>query len=181
MKILAAAVEWNEKYSNMPNLKILVDHIPTLQDYRFEQKGSIYYAELDGHVCFYYYKSPGEGFGGRTYTLNMKDGTTKDLVGPWSSNSSSVNQTGFGPCAEIIATTDPTVWQQGFTFMAHNITLDKLKEAAKLCGVHILKDPKLGFFVPSLNENKLVAIKERSGKVGLHEYDETGRWIPCET
>lgn len=70
---------------------------------QYEQRGSMYFAqdERTGRVSYFFYKEPGHGFGGSTYNLPMKDGTTAVLIGPWSSNSHAMNRAGFEPSKEV--------------------------------------------------------------------------------
>ena len=70
---------------------------------KYEQRGSMYFAqdERTGRVSYFFYEEPGRGFGGHTYNLPMKDGTTATLIGPWSSNSHAMNRAGFEPSKEV--------------------------------------------------------------------------------
>ena len=70
---------------------------------KYEQRGSMYFAqdERTGRVSYFFYEKPGRGFGGYTYNLPMKDGTTSILHGPWSSNSHAMNRAGFEPSKEV--------------------------------------------------------------------------------
>lgn len=130
MKILKAEVEWHFGYGNTPGFKVLVDQIPDLDDLRYRcVDGKSYYAELDGYVSFFAYEGPGEGFGGRVFPITMEDGTKKDLVGPWSSNSMWMNQVGYGPCVEVSMTADPKVWEKGHTFFRAAVRVDFLLPA----------------------------------------------------
>lgn len=180
MKIIDAKVNWMEEYANMPGLKILVDRIPMLDEFLFERKGSTYYAELDGHVRFFAWSKPGEGFGGRTFNLHMKGGEVKALKGPWSSRAGAVNRVGFGPCLDVSMVDDEASWKRGYTFMASAMTLDKAQEAAKIAGVHLVKTELYGdlTYYPSLDPDKLVAYKKdrKTGKILRHECGEDTIW-----
>ena len=70
---------------------------------KYEQRGSMYFAqdERTGRVSYFFYEKPGNGFSGYTYNLPMKDGTTALLHGPWSSNSHAMNRAGFEPSKEV--------------------------------------------------------------------------------
>ena len=70
---------------------------------QYEQRGSMYFAqdERTGRVSYFFYEEPGQGFGGYTYNLPMKDGKTAILHGPWSSNSHAMNRAGFEPSKEV--------------------------------------------------------------------------------
>jgi len=87
-------IEWLQGWANDPELVIKM----TKEDYDanwagmlYECKHDHYWAENQGLCSFYFYTGPSTGFGGRTFTLKMKDGTTKDLIGPWSSGYHNTN------------------------------------------------------------------------------------------
>ena len=69
----------------------------------YERKGPMFFGhnKLTGVVRFYYYDAPGHGYGGSVFELPMKDGTTQTLIGPWSSNSETMNKAGFEPSKEV--------------------------------------------------------------------------------
>ena len=135
MEILKGLIDWNEHWDNGPDIKLIVDKLPNHKDLRYIKRpvldrtfptkrlGYIYYAELDDYVNFYYYSSPGEGFGGRRFNLSMEDGSSETLVGPWSSNSMSINSLGLGPCTEVTITDDEKVWRRGYTFYGAAVTV----------------------------------------------------------
>ncbi len=97
MNITHAAVEWYEEYSNSPTLYIEVDgFLPSVEDYRYEQRGSCYFGQHESGCCsFFSYTSPGEGYGGREFRLTMIDGSQQVLKGPWSGNELSMAAAGF--------------------------------------------------------------------------------------
>lgn len=145
VKILDAKVEWYKPYANDPSFKLLVEDLPNPDDFRYEEKNGLYVAEKDGMFSFYYYQRPGQGFGGWTFNIKMKDGSEKQLVGPWSSRSGCVNQLGFGLCGEINYTKDEKSFHRGYTFIAGRaLSLDLLKEAVKLAQCHVVKIAYLG-------------------------------------
>jgi len=144
MKIIKGYVNWMEGRANRPNIYLLVDTIPTLEEMRFRLHdkggtidGGLYFAENDGYCRFFSHhgKGNGGGFGGRSFDLTMIDGTPKMIVGPWSSNAGEINERGFGPCTEVYLTTEPEAFERGHTFGAGAITLAKLREAADLIAV----------------------------------------------
>jgi hypothetical protein len=97
MKILGIKIDWHEEFNQSATITCEVDRIPSMDELVFEaypiQKGVLYYAELEGYVCYLYHQPKNEeGFGGREYSLKMKDGTIKIIKGPWSSNPESVRQ-----------------------------------------------------------------------------------------
>ena len=128
MRIISGYVNWNEGYANKPRLHFLVDKIPNYDDLIYEQIGSFYYAECDGLVNFFYYKEPDRGYGGREFNLKMSDGTIKTLIGPWSSNSMSINDAGFGPCVEVSLTDSIKAMELGYTFSSAAFTIRKILE-----------------------------------------------------
>lgn len=127
MEVLNAKVDWNLRWANPPSLYLLVDKIP--DDLEYEQRGSLYFAEKEGFVNFFYYHVPDQGYGGRKFHLKMKDGSEKVLIGPWSSNSSAMNAGGFPLCMECTITDDPKVWEKGYTFYAGAILVEIAEKA----------------------------------------------------
>lgn len=131
MKVRNIMVDWMEGYLNDPDIKVIVDRIPEIEEMVFERRGTLYFAHEDGYVNFYSYNHPGDGYGGRKFTLNMKDGTQSILKGPWSSNSASMNNAGFPPSAEVSITDKEQTWVEGHTFYAGAMTVEKLNMAFK--------------------------------------------------
>lgn len=158
MKVLDATIDWMQDYANLPSMKILVDEIPEMEELRFTQKGSLYYAELDGYVMFFSYTVPDKGFGGREFKLNMKNGTTKILKGPWSSGSYAMNRAGFGPCVEVSISTH-SIRSRNCSFMHGSVTVNILQNAVKFINdpIHIVKH--FDSYVPSLHPHRVVAWK----------------------
>jgi hypothetical protein len=101
MRLISAEVEWHEQYLNHPNLVLRVDKLPCPESMIYEERNKIFYAERFGYVSFFYYSTPGDGYGGREFPITMKDGTSRILKGPWSSRASCVNRQGFGPCLDV--------------------------------------------------------------------------------
>lgn len=124
MKVLKASVDWKCAYANHPGLRILVDRIPGWEEMLFEEKENCYFSECEGFVKFFYYRNPGDGFGGRHFSIKMKNGEEKILIGPWSTNSGRMNTIGFTPSIEVSITDEPKVWERGHTFWAGAITLE---------------------------------------------------------
>ena len=136
MKILKAEIQLYKDFDNAPNIKILVDKIPSHNMMIYNQKEYIYYAQCGGYVSYYSYTGPDEGYGGRTFELNMADGSVKKLKGPWHCGSRIANKY-FDECVECTITEDPIAWKNGFTFYSGAITLKKFKLACKMaqCGI----------------------------------------------
>jgi len=140
MKILKANIEYNPQFCNPPTLQVLVDKIPDLNEMTYEYKEDLYFAEKDGYVSFFVYNAPGRGYGGRKFTITLKDGTTKELIGPWSGRCGVMNMYFEQQSMEVSITDDPKAFKRGYTFFAGVITLEKVKEAINLLqGTAILK------------------------------------------
>jgi hypothetical protein len=126
MKILKTWIDWYLGWANNPVLNIQLDsEYPT--EFLYEKKDGIYYAENEFICSFFAYTSPGDGYGGQKFHLNMKDGTKETLIGPWSSNHDYVNSVGFGPCINC------SIWTPKFKncSVAGNIRIDKAEELLK--------------------------------------------------
>lgn len=153
MKILKAKVQWNKGFANSPEFMALVDAYPSAEDFKYVAGPcGIYYAELDGAVDFFYYSSPGEGYGGRHFKLNMVDGSIKTLKGPWSSRAGAMNrfmmseffhqQTDFDsppmPCSEVLVFTKELEYDRGYTAISGSFTLPRLLECAELASCELV-------------------------------------------
>lgn len=158
MKIINAKVDWMKDWHNYPVLQVLVDKIPKLDEMVYEERNGIYYSENGGYTHYLYYKSPGDGFGGSVFNLKMKEGSTRNLVGPWSSRAGCVNAQKFGFIMDVSITDDPKVFERGYTFIAGAITLDLALEAAKIANCYLFFSYNDGepTFTPSMNGNALV-------------------------
>jgi hypothetical protein len=81
MKVLKSKVE---PFNGKPHLSILVDEFPELL-YReiVCATGEIFfYAERDGLVgCYHYAPGSSDGYGGRSMTLKMQDGSERTFTG----------------------------------------------------------------------------------------------------
>jgi hypothetical protein len=94
--ILSAQINYQLEWDIDPTIELFFDAMPTKKDYNFvyEERDGTYRAENDeGLGDFLHWKGPHNegGFSGHVFTITMKDGTTRQLKGPWSSNSSWVN------------------------------------------------------------------------------------------
>ena len=126
MKALDVKFEWyNRKY----NPKFLVEDVPAMDDFRFIKRGPLYFAELGGLVRFYHYEKPGEGFGGREFSVILEDGTEETLIGPWSSGPSYMNRKAFIPSIDISYTENKDAFERGYTFFAGHATVEWVDEA----------------------------------------------------
>ncbi len=81
-KLLDARIDANLR------LRVLVPRIVELQEMTFIHRGNIYLGHHppSGQVWFFHYEGPSTGFGGKTFDLNMLDGSRETLVGPWSAS-----------------------------------------------------------------------------------------------
>ena len=108
MKILESRIDWNEAWDNHPNLKVTVDKVPqdemVYRTYRIPGHGTLYVSDNTEFVAFLLHSPNDEsGYGGRSFTLKMEDGSEVTIRGPWSSNSTSVYQITNGEvdCHEV--------------------------------------------------------------------------------
>jgi len=171
MKLLKAKVDWAEEYANDPTIKILVDGMPKLSDLRYHQKGSLYYSELDGYVNFYYYNSPGRGFGNRSFELVMANGEKKTLKGPFSSKAAIMNETGFGPCLDVSIIDSLTSYERGYTFYAGHVTLDFIERSKHIVEIGEGYHKKCGSGVTKSQE-EFVEFPKGSSFIFYKQHDE---------
>ena len=110
MKITGIEIDWMEQWGgNDARIIVLVDKRPDYSKLRYKtvkktgNKESIW-ACHDNIVNFYYLDgSDKEGYGGRTFTLTMEDGTKRNIVGPWSSRCGIFNKCSeLEPCTEVL-------------------------------------------------------------------------------
>ncbi len=87
----------------------------------FEERNSVYYTDLGDVVKFYYYDKPGTGYGGKVFCLKMKNGTNRELIGPWSSSPGYVNSV-FSDYPHLIQVIEST------SLNYINVKVDRLKE-----------------------------------------------------
>jgi hypothetical protein len=62
----------------------------------------------------------------------MKDGTKKDLVGPWITTSHHAYIAGFPLSPEVLITDNPEYFKRGYTFTRGNVTWPVFMELAKM-------------------------------------------------
>jgi hypothetical protein len=93
------------------DLVVHVDRIPDLDNFVFDafttDLGITLYIGTFGDLVKFYAHDPNSetGFGGRTFTLRMRDESEVTIKGPWSSRASVINE--YFPelrCSEIILT-----------------------------------------------------------------------------
>lgn len=137
MRVLKADIDRAEGYHNAMRLQVLVDHIPTLDEMRFEMRNGLWYAELDGYVKYLAHSGEDKnqgGFCGDHYNITLIDGSKKVLKGPWSSRSECANLMGFGPCIEVSITDEAETFERGYTFYVGAITVEAASKALKAMG-----------------------------------------------
>jgi hypothetical protein len=127
IEIIKGRIFWHEAYNNPPHLELLVSSIPTVEQHVYEQREDCYYSEIDGICSFFSWDGRQDrGYGGRHFTLRMKDGSIKTLMGPWSSSCAAMNSLGFGPCTEAAIITEPDGYAKGYTFYSGAVTMEAL-------------------------------------------------------
>ena len=132
MKIKKVRVDWRDGWGNNPQFEVFMegDRTQSSEGIAWEEREGHFRREVGDLVDFLYWTAPGKGFGGRTFSLLMMDGTIKELEGPWSSNSSSLNCKfpDRDPCFEVGHTTEPDVWERGHTFYAGAVKVEAVLE-----------------------------------------------------
>ena len=88
-------VNFNDGWANSPDLELY--GVERCENFVYEQRGNLYFAvdQDSKQVSYFAYERPGQGYGGHIFTLNMVDGTTRNLIGPWSSRCAVMNEAGF--------------------------------------------------------------------------------------
>lgn len=158
--VLAAKVNWCDRFQNPPQLELLLGGEDP--DFRYEKRKTAYFANYRGLCSFFAYAGPGEGFGGRTFILQMKDGSTEKLIGPWSGNSRFTREAGFEECMEVSYTFSEERFNKGYTFYAGAVTLELAKKAISKI---------------SLNEGKIIIKRDICGFDNIIRVDDDGNEI----
>jgi len=93
MKITNVEIDWMEAWANDPRLKFTATDVPDFSEYVYTKKGNLYFAQHECGLASFFSHDPNNetGFGGRGFELNMADGTTETIKGPWSSRCSVLN------------------------------------------------------------------------------------------
>jgi len=139
MKLIDVEVEWYKGWANEPILRLFVDELPKRDEYVFDEKDmmghTLYFAEHEcGTVSFMSHASNNErGYGGSVFKLKMKDGTTREVKGPWSSRAGAMNLY-FPHCVDVIIHQ-----QDGACGIASAISLSLARKAAKVAGVQLVQ------------------------------------------
>lgn len=103
------AFDYDDRYANDPEIRITLDgELPDRENYRYEERGGIYYAEQGPFVSYIYKADPAvadRGFGGETFIARMADGSERKWSGGWSSNPGAVFEAGFPMVFHVAAYT----------------------------------------------------------------------------
>lgn len=96
--IVSAQVDWMSHVGNSPYIKLVLAEKPygSLADLRFEAResedGTFYLAKKGAFAKFFFaYKRDQSGYGWASFEITLLDETKKTLIGPWSSNTASIN------------------------------------------------------------------------------------------
>lgn len=96
--IVSAQVDWMSHVGNAPHIKLVLAEKPygSLADLRFEAResedGTFYLAKKGEFAKFFFAsKRDQSGYGGSIFEITLLDETKKTLIGPWSSNTASIN------------------------------------------------------------------------------------------
>jgi hypothetical protein len=103
MEIKNVLIDLHVGYANSPSIIVEIDDgVPYHFDFSYEKRGSLYWGELNGFVCFFSHNIiDQQGYGGILFDLRMLDGTVEHLLGPWSSRSGVMNKAGFPHSKEV--------------------------------------------------------------------------------
>ena len=129
MKIKRLKIDWAQNFDNVPTIQVLVDEIPTIDEYT--NRHPYYFGEKDGFVSFYYYDKLGDGYAGRKFILPMVGGGEAVLHGPRSSNPAAMRNAGFPDTIEVSITADPDVFKRGHTYFAGTLLFEVVEEAMR--------------------------------------------------
>lgn len=143
MNVTGGFIDWNGGYDQRPTLHVIISgEIPQLEDFTFKSDNnkSFWWAEYDGFFTFFagHPDRPRKGFGGDSYTLNVENGDTVTLKGPFSSRSGIVNAYGHGPCVSVKIHENNSKDR----YRTISISLSHAQEAAEYAGVELFKDNK---------------------------------------
>lgn len=137
MTILAARVNWNEAWLNLPTIEVLVDKLVPNDAHVYDTKDNLFLSVVEGQASYFYWAGPGDGYGGRVFVTKMRDGSIRKMAGPWSSRAGCVNKAGFGHTIVDCSVTDSKIFYEtgkGGIFYATAITLELAITAAKMAG-----------------------------------------------
>ena len=165
-----------------------MDKIPEMSEMRYEPKvvdeyTTLYFAELEGYVSFYASNNRDHnGFGGQTYELTLKDGSTTKLVGPWSGRPGVMNKEGFTPSCDVVYTTNRQTWMEGSPNEAGNITIKLALEVIDNFLPQVVTVIETSDLEPRLNFRRVsnpCEICKGAGCYTLHYYGRLPEIVKC--
>lgn len=140
MTVISAEVDWCASYDQPARLRITVNRMPDRDAFlwqRSQRNPHCYFAEAGGEARFYFASDNGKGYAGRTFHLDMADGSTVDLKGPWSGSSYAVNgTTEFGPVVDVSVVERFGRYPLRY---ATSVTLELAEFAAELAGTRLVE------------------------------------------
>ena len=74
------------------NWRVRASNLPETKDFVYEHADYMFRGEADDFVDFFAYSGPSSGFGGHSFVLNMRDGSQRTLIGPWSGREGLLHQ-----------------------------------------------------------------------------------------
>lgn len=134
-KILKARIDWMDGWGNSPTFQALMDGDSSnhydKEYFGWEGRNGLYRSQIGNSISFKAYTAPGDGYGGSTFNVGLKDGTRLDMKGPWSSRPGCVNK--YFPDRPLVVgvnTTDNAIrfQQPHFGGFAGDIAADHLIE-----------------------------------------------------
>jgi len=126
-KIIEVRPKWMDGWGNRPGFEVLVTPYDERQGIWEERDG--YYHSQIGDIIHRMYTNgrPNQGFGGAHFSLNMRDGSTREFDGAWSSSAFSVSvMYPDKPGVECSVTDEHEVWLRGYTFAARDVSVEGL-------------------------------------------------------
>jgi hypothetical protein len=158
MKIADMRIQWMDGVTNQPVFCVLVENDTEPGKVVYEERNGVYRGEGGCLVHHFYYSRPGKGYGGRTFTIDLLDKKTgniikKDLIGPWNGGWAGVNAVfpDKDKATDVIVATDLTTWERGYTFCFAGISVEALLNFARSVDFVIpveQRDPKSGQRLP---------------------------------
>lgn len=127
---------WHGNCVDEVALELLLSRIPDDEEFRFEHRKSLWYAEREGVVRFFSWAGPENngGFSGSHIPIRLVNGRKVILKGPWSASAGAMNRAGFGPCVDVHMTDDQSAFERGYTMIAGAVTLAMAEVACRVVG-----------------------------------------------
>jgi hypothetical protein len=155
LELINGKINWNHGWANGPELELKVDYIPHLAELAFTRKGDCFSAEKDGFVQYFYWHEPSgqqSGFGGWNIEINLIDGSSITLKGPWSSRCQVMNKMGFQTSVEAL------LIDKDKKRLAGSVTLEWLKRYINLVDPKFVPAQQMtgDLFVPQLVKTRLI-------------------------